>query len=534
MRILKSVILGAACLAFLGSCQKTSKVEETTSLGTIDFKVTSNVEAIESFEKGVLLLHSFMYDDAATEFKKAQAADPDFAMAFWGEAMTYNHPLWSAQNYEKATKALSRLAASKDERMTKAPSDFEKDMLGGTEVLYGEGTKIERDDLYAQYMGGLYEKYPSNHEVAAFYALSLLGSVEEGRDFDVYGKGAQIVDGILKENPKHPGALHYMIHSYDDPEHAPLALEAANNYSKVAPDAGHALHMPSHIYVAMGMWDNVISSNIRSFDARLNRVEENSDLNWNLHAYSWLMYGYLQKGDQENVQQIMDKMNGYVDAKGYNTYTKSYLIDMVGNYLAETNNWDAAIPSLQFETEKMNIRFASGKLFIEGYQAYAKNDRALLNSTLAEIDAKILLANNELVTKGIASCAANGFASRPANQDDIDMAKIMSLQLQIAIGQLENKADEEIEKLMIEATELESKVSFSFGPPTIVIPTYEMYGKWLLEKGRYEEALAQFDRSLEKGPGRRHALIGKLEAAKGLDNESLMNDIQSLLSEQSS
>lgn len=533
MKVIRVFLQATVCLTLLSNCQKTSKVAESTSLGTIDFKVTSSPEAIASFEKGVLLLHSFMYGDAAVEFKKAQQADPDFAMAYWGEAMTYNHPLWSAQDFDKASETLTRLASSKEERLAKAPSEFEKDLFGAIEVLYGEGTKVERDDLYSEYMGSLYEKYPTNHEVAAFYALSLLGSVEEGRDYTVYGKGAKIVEGILEENPKHPGALHYMIHSYDDPEHASLALDAANNYSKVAPDAGHALHMPSHIYVAMGMWEDVISSNVRSFEARLKRVEENNNLNWNLHAYSWLMYGYLQKGDMENVQLIMNKMKGYVDAKGYNTYTKSYLIDMVGNYLAETNDWKAAVPSLQFDTEKMNIRFASSKLFIEGYQAYANKDEKLLSNVLSQIDEKILKASNELITNGIASCAATGFASRPANQDDIGIAKVLSLQLQVAMAQLQGD-DSNVEQLLIEATKQESSVSFSFGPPTIVIPTYEMYGEWLLKKGRYEEALAQFDRSLEKGPGRRLALIGKLEAAKALDNESLVNDIQSLLSKQSS
>lgn len=534
MNTLKSFLLLAAASALLGGCQSRTEAGESSSLGTIDFEVTSNPEAVESFEQGVLLLHSFMYSDAALAFKEAQKADPDFAMAYWGEAMTYNHPLWSEQNSEKAREALTRLAPSKEERLAKAPTALEKDLFGAVEVLYGEGTKVDRDDRYAQYLARLYDKYEGNHEIAAFYALSLLGSVEEGRDYAVYGKGAQIVNGILKENPQHPGALHYMIHSYDDPEHASLALDAANDYAKVAPDAGHALHMPSHIYVAMGMWDEVISSNIRSFDARLKRVEENKSQSWNLHAYSWLMYGYLQTGEIKKVDEIMEKMKEYVGEKGYNNYTKSYLIEMVGNYFAETGEWSQEVPVMEFETDQMNIRFASSKLFIEGYQASAHNNLTLLNSSLTALNSKIMKANNKLVTNGITSCATTGFASRPANQDDISIARIFSLQLQIAKAQMENAEAGKIEELFVAATKLESEVSFSFGPPTIVIPTYEMYGRWLLDQERFKDALAQFDRSLEKGPGRRSALLGKLEAAKALDNESLMNDVQSLLAKQSS
>ena len=146
-------------------------------------------------------------------------------------------------------------------------------------------------------MEQLSEKYPNNHEISAFYALSLLGSVPDGRDDAIYGKGAIIAKGIIEENPNHPGALHYLIHSYDDPAHAHLALNAANSYAKVAPEASHALHMPSHIYLAMGMWDEVISSNINSYQASINRMErKNLDNNARgYHAYHWLQYGYLQK-----------------------------------------------------------------------------------------------------------------------------------------------------------------------------------------------------------------------------------------------
>ena len=422
-----------------------SNDKETTSLGNIDFKVTSSTEAVKAFEKGVLLLHSFMYSDAADEFRTAQEIDPDFAMAYWGEAMTYNHPLWSEQDYEKANEALGRLGETTQERIEKAPSEFEKDIFRSAEIMYGEGSKIERDDAYAEYLGTLSEKYPENHEISAFYALSLLGSVEEGRDYNVYEKGAKIAEGVLEENPSHPGALHYLIHSYDDPDHASLALEAANSYSEVAPDAGHALHMPSHIYISMGMWDEVIASNIRSYEARLKRIEDGRSYGWNLHAYQWLLYGYLQKNDTENVQEIMERMNAYAGTEGGNVYTKSYLIDMVGIFLAETNQWNSDIPFIDFDTEGLNVRFEVSRDFIGGYKSFVNEDEFELKNTIQTINAKIESAENRLITRGISVCSSGGFASRPPVQNDIDIAKVLELQLNIGLAQLQGKEDKEIE-----------------------------------------------------------------------------------------
>ena len=376
------------------SCTPEKKKAKTTTLGNIELKVTSNGEAIDYFETGVLLLHSFMYDDAAESFRKAQEKDPEFAMAYWGEAMTFNHPIWLQQDFEKGVEILSKLASTTEERLDMAPTELEKDFLMGTEILFGEGSKIDRDDAYAEHMGQLYAKYPDNHEIAAFYALSLLGSVEAGRDYEVYGKGARIAQGILDENPKHPGALHYLIHSYDDPEHAPLAIEAANNYSKVAPDAGHALHMPSHIYIALGMWDEVISSNIRSYEAKLKKVAQDASLDWNLHAYSWLLYGYLQKNDLENAYRIMQSMIRYIDSNT-STYTRSYAIAMVGNYTAETGNWNSPFSSIEVKTEDLNIQSRVSQLFLSGYKALQNNNAEIAKNKIRAIEDEIAQSENK-------------------------------------------------------------------------------------------------------------------------------------------
>lgn len=291
------------------ACKTNEKDAETDYLGVIKLEVSGNEIARPHFEKGLLLLHSFEYWDAREAFLEAQQADPKMAMAYWGEAMTYNHPLWSEQDLEYGRAALENMNADADlENLT----DVETDFIVAVQMLYKPKTaKNDRDQDYMRYMQELYNKYPTNHEIAAFYSLSLLGSVAEGRNDSIYGMGAEVAGKILKENANHPGALHYMIHSYDDPVHAELAIDAANSYAVVAPDASHALHMPSHIYVALGMWDEVVSSNENSYQASVNRMERKALSNdaRGYHAFHWLEYGYLQKGRKEDARKWYLKWN---------------------------------------------------------------------------------------------------------------------------------------------------------------------------------------------------------------------------------
>lgn len=223
-------------LLLIVSCSP-QKTEEKYKLGELTFEVTGSDEAKAAFKKGHLLLHSFEYQDAAESFQEAQKIDPDFVMAYWGEAMTYNHSIWQEQDFEKGNATLLKLGKTPEERIGKAKTDLEKEFIKAIEVLYGAGTKATRDRAYSDYMAGVYERYPDNHEVASFYALALLGSVTVGRNDEVYQKSAQVSEKILKENPNHPGALHYFIHANDDPYHASQAVKVADEYSIVAPDA---------------------------------------------------------------------------------------------------------------------------------------------------------------------------------------------------------------------------------------------------------------------------------------------------------
>ncbi|NOR40080.1 MAG: hypothetical protein GQ537_02580, partial [Gammaproteobacteria bacterium] len=231
-------------------------------LGVLDFPNSGAGAAQDAFTRGVLLLHSFEFDDARTAFVEAQAVDPGFVMAIWGEAMTLNHPLWAVQDRTEALKVLAKLPAETERKIT----PHEQAFLDAVEILYGfgeenPGDKPSRDIAYMQAMQRAHQTWPDDLEAASFYGLSILGSVYE-RDFRTYMRAAAILEEVFAKQPRHPGAAHYLIHSYDDQVHAPLGLRAARVYATIAPAASHAQHMISHIYTSLGMWDEVVKANI--------------------------------------------------------------------------------------------------------------------------------------------------------------------------------------------------------------------------------------------------------------------------------
>ncbi|MCX7550244.1 hypothetical protein [Xanthomarina sp. F2636L] len=492
------------------SCKKES--EKTDTLGVVEFQVTGNEAAQEFFEKGLLLLHSFEYDDAREAFKEAQQKDPNMSMAFWGEAMTYNHSLWGEQDYDAGFAAIKKANQIQGPREY---SDIEQGFLEAIEILYTPKTaKVERDQAYKNYMKSLHETYPENQEIAAFYAISLLGSVPEGRDDAIYGQGAEIAKKVLEKNPKHPGALHYLIHSYDDPYHAELAFDAANSYSKVAPDASHALHMPSHIYVALGMWDEVINSNIDSYQASLNRMER-KELDNNArgyHAFHWLQYGYLQKGDFDTAKQMVLDMKQYVQETP-NDRTKNYLVFLKGTYLVETNQWDSDIANIEVDVSNLNLTIQSQYYYLDAYRAFLKGDvekvERVIDTMSKKIEKESLLVEN--LDSGFSMCSS--LSRNTPTKMDVKQSQVMLQQVRALKAWLENDVNK-TEDLLKESTIKEQAISYSYGPPVIIKPTSELYAEWLMKQERYEEAIQQYQATLERATKRRLAVEGIEKARK--------------------
>lgn len=510
-------------LLFIFSCS--TKKNEAYKLGQLTFNVTGKEEAKPSFSLGHLLLHSFEYQDAAEAFQEAQKIDPDFAMAYWGEAMTYNHSIWQEQDYDKGKTTLQKLGETPEIRIEKAKTDLEKDFIRSVEILYGEGTKASRDKAYADYMGKLYERYTNNHEVASFYALSLLGSVSVGRNTEVYQQSAHICEKIMKDNPNHPGALHYFIHSNDDPDHAGEAVLVANEYAVVAPDAAHALHMPTHIYLALGMWDKVVSSNEVSWQASVNRKERKSLTNDALgyHSYHWLQYGYLQQGRVEEARKTLENMIGYCTELS-SARARTHEIFFKSTYLVETEDWGSTFSSKTTHTEGLNILTRSMETFVRGMKSYHKKDKASLENLILEIEKEQQLESAKISDNGIALCNSGGASRENATELDINLSRVIEMELR-AMNAWMQKDLASAEKWLQDASKLEGNVSYSYGPPAVVKPSHELYGEFLVSQNRAQDALTQFDKALRLAPKRMLSLRGKLKAATLLNDTQLMKDL---------
>ena len=535
--LLKLSILAIVALVLLGCDQKQPSInpqsKPASTLGSITISVSGQPQAIPSFEKGLLLLHSFEYEDARTAFLEAQELDSNFVMAIWGEAMTFNHPLWRSQNLEKASDALKKLEKPSTLKVLDKATMLEKDLVKAAQVLYGTGTKIERDDAYMQYLKQLQQKYPDHHEINAWYALSLLGSVENGRDDEVFEQGARIAAGILEENPDHPGALHYLIHAYDDPFHASNAINAANRYAEVAPDAAHALHMPSHIYVAMGMWSEVVQSNIASWEASIKRMERKGlgPQAKSYHALHWLMYGLLQEGKYDAASSLMTDMIKYAN-EDLSKQARSYFVSIKGNYLAESGDWNGALASPTTNIDDLNISTKATNAFIEGYKSFLNNDVDTLNAIIFSLEKEIRKAGMLQLSKEAPMCSAASNRYVP-NQMDVDQASIYHMQLKGLQAQTNNN-DLAATNWFKQAVAIELDISYSYGPPEIIIPSMELCGQWLMEQGQYEEALQQFEKALQRGPKRLRALTAKLKCLHLLNDpeaDEVNQQLQTLLKE---
>lgn len=497
----KTILLILIAITFT-TCK--NEASQSSVLGEIDMTVSGNSEAAIQFEKGLLLLHSFEYEDAREAFLAAQSIDPTMAMAFWGEAMTYNHSLWREQDYEKAKDVLLKLK-SIDYKNNCNP--LELDFIKAVNLLYQpQINKNDRDKNYSEFMQSLTEKYPKNHEVAAFYALSLLGAVPDGRDDDVYEKGAIIAKGIIEENPNHPGALHYLIHSYDDPKHAHLALNAADSYAKVAPDASHALHMPSHIYVAMGMWDKVISSNKNSYQASLKRMERKQLGNEarGYHAYHWLQYGQLQKENLDEAKNMLNTMKTFAEETP-SKRARTHLVYLKGSYLVDSDKWDSNEANIEVDVIDLNISVRSKYYYLEGMKAYYKKDLDTLDIIISNLENDIKREEYILSDYGSTFCAA--VTRDTATRSDVIATQIRQNQLKGLREDLNNNISK-AEQFFLKSIELDDTISYSYGPPAIQKPTRELYADWLLSQGRNDDAKTQYELSLKKNPNRTHVVNG--------------------------
>jgi tetratricopeptide (TPR) repeat protein len=546
----------AVLLALLAVCL--AAPARSQDLGTIDFPTSGSPAAQPHFIKGVLLMHSFEYDDAREAFVEAQKADPNFAMAYWGEAMTFNHAVWQRTSPDLAKAALSKLGPTADARRAKTATEKEKDWLGAVERLYGDAStslsasKLARDLAYADAMKRMLEKYPADDEVRSFYALALLGTSHGGRDFSIYMRAAALVEQVYAKNPQHPGAAHYLIHAYDDPIHAPLGLRYADAYSKIAPSASHAVHMPSHIYVAMGMWDESAAINERSVkaaDARRETKKLDVDAR-GFHALLWLVYSYTQQGRYDEARGVMAQLEAAAKESG-SERTRSHLALARAAWLIETRKWgEAKAPVLAKGLPK---DAAIADLFAIGFAAIRSGNRQAGSAALkamAELmasapvnlapvrpapsaGAKPLPPGVKPLSPAPGPVAVNPPGTVPAapagahathqpaaatglptaGGADIRVPQVMAQQLEALLLFSEGRREEAL-VLARQAAVVEAGLPFEFGPPVPVKPANEQVGEMLMDLRRPKEAMEAFELSLKRTPRRALSLLGLARAAR--------------------
>jgi tetratricopeptide (TPR) repeat protein len=481
---------------------------QPSEVGLVEFPNSGAPEAQASFIEGLAQLHNFEYADAALQFRKAQEIDPGFAMAYWGEAMTANHPVWMEQDRDRALAILARLGPTAEARRAKAGSDREKAYLEAVEILYGEGTKHERDIAYADAMRKIHEAYPDDVDAAAFYALAILGTAHEGRDFSIYMKAAAVAEEAFVDHRRHPGILHYLIHAYDDPIHAPLGLRAARLYGEVAPRAAHAQHMTSHIFLAVGDWDDVVKANETAASvmnrARTSRAQPSYHCG---HYNFWLLYGYLQQGRESEARSLLSLCRedasrtppgpSVVDPDNSALHS---LLQMRARYLVDSEAWDGEVAQWRVDLPPGHPAERVTFEWTEGMAAVGRADLS---------EARERLAN-------LASARSALGAFLVEHPEDLGpaverRAGILENELTASIRGLEGRRNEAVSILKAAAAE-EEAIPSMFGPPFVDKPSSELLGETLLELERADEAAAAFRRALARTPERTLSLRGLADA----------------------
>jgi tetratricopeptide (TPR) repeat protein len=461
-------------------------------LGAVSFP-TSCAPAVQSqFEHGVALLHSFEYEVADAQFEEVAKKDPRCAMAYWGQAMTFYHELWDRPSKADLAQGAELLGQA---RSLNPPTARELDYVLALSVFYSDTDKLDhsqRADAYSKAMQGVYQRNPNDHEAAIFYALSLLAS---GSDQDPNLTNAKaavaILDKLYEEEPNHPGIAHYIIHSCDNPAMASLALPAARKYASIAPYSPHAVHMPSHIFARLGLWQDDINSNLAAIRVAVSMAAHHHVMHHKVHSMDFLEYAYLQIGDDASAKAIIEQVAA-IRPEQMDPEFENYLLvrqaEGPAKYAIERRQWKEALglqpmagapPDVQLGTY-WGRAVAAGHLHEEvAAQDALKHYDELLEATSKGPRSYIVasLKNEHQLVQAWAAYAGG-------NADE-------------AVGLMRAVADNQ-DRVGKGETEL---------------PAREMLADLLLDMGRAQEALKEYEISLRTDPNRFNGLYGAAQAA---------------------
>lgn len=468
-------------------------------LGTVMLPFSCSEEAGGGAVRGLALLHHMTYAGARAAFETTARIDPDCVLGYWGQAMSYIHPLWSdppgGDDFEKG-KSLAAVAEAR------AKTDHERAYAGAVKAYYAAGrnpTEAANLEAFARGWQRVYETYPQDMEAASFYALAYLATASPAdKSYAKQKVSADIAAKVLARIPDHPGAHHYTIHALDYPPLAAQALEVARSYGKIAPEVPHALHMPAHIFTRLGLWQESIDMNRRSADAALKHpVNGQISLHY-LHALDYLVYAYLQRGEDAKARAVFDELTAL---KGpYQPHVASaYTFAAVPARMAlERQQW-ATAATLKARTPtdypwQINPAMEAITAFANGLGAAHLGDRAAAQTAIAHLSAF------EKQTAKISAYWAGQVA-------------IQRVAVQAWLAYMEGKKEEAL-KTMIEAAAMEAATEKHPVTPGEVLPAHELLADMYFEMGRYGDAITNYRTALERSPNRFNSLYGAGRAAE--------------------
>jgi tetratricopeptide (TPR) repeat protein len=503
---MNSLILAAILHLTLQPSPQTAAHHHDPQLGAVDFPISCNGAARDHFNRAVSWLHSFEYEEAERTFRQAASADPACGMSQWGVAMSNYHPLWAPPTPSEMERGRAAVAAA---QTLGAATDRERAWIDAIAAFYADPAADHRTRsfAYSAAMEDFHRRYPQDMEGSVFYALSLVatGTMElDGRRAREISAAA-ILDDVMEQAPDHPGVAHYLIHSFDYPDLAHLALPAARRYAGIAPASAHAQHMPSHIFTRLGFWEEAARSNLAAHAAAQTYAREHGLTGaWDeqLHAMDYLAYAYLQDARDDDARQVLEELNAIQRVDPPNFKVAHASVSIPARFALERRQWQEAAalaqpPNTIGLVERSRFPWAEAEIHT------ARSIGAARSGNAEQARAELAILQD----------LRKGMTTPPG---EYDWASQVEIQSRIAAGwlaQAEGQPEQALD-LMRSAADLDDSTEKHPVTPGAVLPAREQLGELLLEIGRPADAQVEFEAALVRAPNRFVALYGAARAAE--------------------
>jgi tetratricopeptide (TPR) repeat protein len=482
-------------------------------LGRVTFQNSGSPAAQDAFLRGVAWLHSFGYEDALEAFRAAQKIDPAFALAYWGEAMSFSQPLWFFEELPQARAALAKLGPTADARIAKAKTPREQGFMRAVEALFGPGEKAARHAAFASEMAKVASANPADDEAQTFYALALLSTLPRGdASLPIRRQAGGVAEKVFARNPNHPGAAHYVLHAYDHGTLANRSLPAARTYAKIAPAASHALHMPAHAFLQVGFWDEAAASDQASWDASIAWARRRglSIASRDYHSLAWLQYEWTQQGRFSKTKEAIAFVEHAMKAQDPRPKTQDLSpLHSGGHGYGEQSEIGRGSGEAALRNDRGSMR---ARYIIESERWHEMKGQTSFDNIEELFALGLSAVNNGDAVRVRAVIDEFRKASAPNQPAELrEQSEIMLRQME-ALDLFAQGQHQAAFAIIDRAAALQARMPKPIGRPFPVKDVNELYGELLLQVNRPKEAIVWFDRALARTPNRSRAVFGLARA----------------------